>query len=78
MEDLSERFCKESGLEECVMSPQLLIFLWMGVREMEAEMGNVDARLKINGKGWVMACLFADDTAVCKVERVVDEFYSYV
>ena len=41
-------------------------------REMKPKVGNVDARLKINGMGWpVVACLFADedDTYLQRVKR---------
>ena len=35
------------------------------MREMKTKVGNVDARLKINGMGWaVVECLFADDTVL--------------
>ena len=39
------------------------IFLWMGV--MKFKVGNVGARLKINGIGWlVVASLFVHDTVL--------------
>ncbi len=35
------------------------------MKEMKAEMGNVGARLKVNGVDWSMvACLFTDDTVL--------------
>ena len=43
-------------------------------REIKAKMGNVRARLKMNGMDWVMmVCLLADETGL---ERVVHDFYS--
>ena len=37
------------------------------MREMKVKIGHVGARLDINGMGWtVLACLFADDTVVCR------------
>ena len=37
-------------------------------------MGNVGARLNINGMGWIMeTCLFAESKE--ELQRVVDEFY---
>ena len=37
------------------------------MREMKAKVGNVKAGLKINRIGWaVVACLFADDSVICK------------
>ena len=55
----------------CVMSPWLFnIFVDGCMREMNAKVGNVDARLKINGMGWaVVACLFADNTCLQRVKR---------
>ena len=52
------------------------------MREMKAKVGNIGARLKLNGEGWaVVACLFADDTVLLaesegELQRVVDEFYN--
>ncbi len=49
---------------------------------MKAKVGNVDARLKVDGMDWfTVACLFVDDTVVLsesekKLQRVVDEFYN--
>ena len=67
----------------CVMSPWLFnIFMDGCIREMKAKVGNVGARLKVNGVGWsVVTCLFADDTVLLaeserELQRVVDEFYS--
>ena len=35
------------------------------MRKIKLKVGNVGERLKINGMGWtVVACLFADDTAL--------------
>ncbi len=63
------------------MLPWLLnIFMDGCMREMKAKVGNVDARLKVNGVDWsVVACLFADDTVLLaeserELQQVVDEF----
>ena len=43
------------------------------MREMKAEVGNVDTRLKINGMGRaVVACCLQSENVL---QRVVDEFY---
>ena len=37
------------------------------MREKKAKVGNLGARLKINGMGWAMVtCLFADDTVIAE------------
>ncbi len=52
------------------------------MREVGAKVGNVGARLKVNGVDWsIVACLFADDTVLLaesekELQRVVDEFFS--
>ncbi len=49
---------------------------------MKAKVGNVGARLKVNGVDWsVVACLFADDTVLLaeserELQRIVDKFYN--
>ena len=54
-----------------MMSPRLFNILMDGcMKEIKANVGNVGARLKINGIRWaVVACLFADDTVVCRVKH---------
>ena len=40
------------------------------IGEMKANRRNVVARLNMNGMGGaVVACLFADDTVICKMKR---------
>lgn len=65
------------------MSPWLFnIFIDGCMRELRAKVGNVGARLKVNGGSWpVAACLFADDTVLLaesesELQRVVNEFYN--
>ena len=65
--ELSESFTIGVGLKQgCVMSPWLFnIFMDWCMREMNAKVGNVGTRLKLNGMGWaVVACLLADDTVL--------------
>ena len=75
---LSESFPTGVGVRQgCVTSPWLFnIFMDGCMREMKAKVGNIGARLKMNGNGWaVVACLFADDTvlfAESKVKRSSD------
>ncbi len=52
------------------------------MREIKPKVGNVGARLKVNGVAWsVVTCLFVDDTVLLaetekELQRIVDEFYS--
>ena len=48
------------------MSPwRFYIFMDGCMRKMKAKVGNVDARLEMNGMGWtVVACLFSDYTVL--------------
>ena len=75
--ELSESFPVGDGIREgCVMSPWWLnIFMDGCMREMKANVGNVGAKLKINGMGCtVVACLFAESED--NLQRMVDELYS--
>ncbi len=66
----------------CVMLPRLYIIFMDGcMREMKAKVGNIGARLKLNGVTWsVAACLFAVDTVLLgesemELKRVVEKFH---
>ncbi len=82
--ELSDFFAFGVGVRQgCVMSPWLFYILMDGGRrQMKAKVGNVSARLKLNGVDWSAAdCLFADDTVLLAgseryLRRVVDQFYS--
>ena len=81
-EELSESFPIGVGLRQgYVMLPWLFNSLIDGcMREMKAKAGNVGAPLKLNGMGCVVvACLFTDDTVICRLKRklrVMDELHS--
>ncbi len=66
----------------CVMLPRLFnIFMDGCIREMKAKVGNISARLKLNGVTWsVAACLFAVGTVLLtenemELQRVVEKFH---
>ncbi len=80
----SESFTVEVGVRQgCVMSPWLFnIFIDGCMKEMKCRVGNIGAKLKLNGEVWsVVTCLFVDDTVLLAesegdLQRVVKEFYS--
>ena len=81
--EVSESFSVEVGVRQgCVMSPWLFnVFMDGCIREMKAKVGDVGARLNLNGESWrVVTCLFADDTVLLaeserQLQKVVDEFH---
>ncbi len=82
--DLSNSLAIGVGVRQgCVMSPwSFYIFMDGCMREMKAKVGEVGARLILNGVDWaVAACLFADDTVLLaeserEFQKVVDQFHS--
>ncbi len=65
--ELSDCFAFEVRVRQaCAMPPWMFnIFLDGYMREIEAKVGKIGARLKLNGVDWsVTVCLFVDDTVL--------------
>ena len=65
--ELSESFDRGVGIRQgCVISTWLFkVFMDGCIREMKVRVGNVGARLRLNGVQWpVVGCLFEDDTVL--------------
>jgi len=81
---LSSSFSINAGVRQgCVMSPWLFNIYMDGViREMKAKSGGLGAKLGIgNARWWMIASLFADDTALFaeserELQRIVNEFFN--